>query len=286
VVVDALIEPSRLIRRGLGGQSGYERPPPGGQSPAQAGQEPGVGPGVLRPEVFKVHVHPLIAPPLRRADDLLDQLLLVILVLQQLMGQLTGETLVLVQIGQVEDRGHPVLEGGVHQGLVPEGDELILVKPVGEGGEEGQIGQGGPEQAPVNGGVGVGVDGEGPQGPGGVFDHNGLSGVEQVPALEGGVVPQKLGHGGIVHLGDGVQRIPRPDGVGQLGVLDHNGLPHHQPGGVGELIVLNQPLHGDAVLLGQLIHTVPRLNDMDVHKMPSFQTTVTNWPLAYPMTPL
>ena len=36
-----------------------------------------------------------------------------------------------------EDGGHPALEGGVHQGLVPEGDELLLVKPVGEGGEAG-----------------------------------------------------------------------------------------------------------------------------------------------------
>ena len=45
--------------------------------------------------------------------------------------------------------GHPALEGGVDQGLVPEGDQVILVEAVGEGSELGQIGQGGPEQAPV-----------------------------------------------------------------------------------------------------------------------------------------
>ena len=103
-----------------------------------------------------------------------------------------------------------------------------------------------------------------------------LPGVDQVPALEGGVVAQQLDGGGVVHLGDGVQRVPRPDGVGQLGVLDHDGLAHHQLGGLFQLVVLDQPLHGGAVLLGQPVHGVAGLNDMDVHEKASFQVTVTN----------
>ena len=70
------------------------------------------------------------------------------------------------------------------------------------------------------------------------------------------------------------------DGVGQLGILDHDGLPHHQLGGVGELIVLDQPVHRNAVLLRQLVHGIAGLDDMDIHWAPSFQTTVTNSLLA------
>ena len=47
-----------------------------------------------------------------------------------------------------------------------------------------------------------------------------------------GLLGRKLGHGGGIRLGDGVQRIPGPDSVGELGVLDHNGLSHHQMGGI------------------------------------------------------
>ena len=280
MVVDALVQPAGLVRGGLGGQSGYERQTPGGQRPAQPGQKSGVILPILCPDIFKVHVHPLVAPAVHGADDPSDELPLVLLVLQQFMGQLGGEALLLIQIGQVEDGDHPALEGGVHQGFVPERDQFPLVKSVGKGCNLRQVGQGGPEQIPVDVGVCVGVDGKGPPGPGGVFYHDDLSGVDQVPALKGGVVAQQLGYRGVVHLGDGVQRVPRPDGVGQLRVLDHDGLSHHQLGGVFQLVVLEQPLHRDAVLLGQPVHGVARLDDMDVHRFTSFQTTVTNSLLA------
>ena len=203
------------------------------------------------------------------------------------MGLFRGKAVLAVQVGQVEDGGHPALEGGAGQRLVLEGDQVVPVEAVGEGGDLGQVGQGGPEQAPADVGIGVGVDGERPSGPGGVFHHDMLSGVNQVPALKARVVAQQLGHSGVVHLGDGVQGIPRPDGVGQFRVLDHDGLPHHQVGGVGQLVVLDQPLHGDAVLLGQPVHGVAGLDDMDVHNNSSYEvkgggfyTTVINSLLA------
>ena len=48
--------------------------------------------------------------------------------------------------------------------------------------------------------------------------------------------------------------------------MNHQRLPHHQLGGVRELIVLDEPGHGDAVLIGQFIQGISRLNHMDVHK--------------------
>lgn len=49
---------------------------------------------------------------------------------------------------------------------------------------------------------------------------------------------------------------------------------------IGQLVVLEQPFHGNAVLLGQLVHSIAGLNNMDVHGIVSFHTTVINSLLA------
>ena len=93
-----------------------------------------------------------------------------------------------------------------------------------------------------------------------------LSGVDPVAPLQAGVVAQQLPQRDPGVPGDGKQRVTGPDGIGGTGILDHQRLPHYQLGRIWKLIVLDEPGHGDAVLIGQFIQGVSRPNHMDIHK--------------------
>ena len=93
-----------------------------------------------------------------------------------------------------------------------------------------------------------------------------VSGVDPVAPLQAGVVAQQLPQRDPGVPGDGKQRVTGPDGIGGTGILDHQRLPHYQLGRIWKLIVLDEPGHGDAVLIGQFIQGVSRPNHMDIHK--------------------
>ena len=139
----------------------------------------------------------------------------------------------------MEHGGDPRLEGGLGQGPVLRGEQ----RPVGgelegEGGELGQIGEGGGEQRPVDGGVGVGVDGEGPLGLPLIADDQGLTGKDPVQPPQAWVVAQQLVRADLIAPGHRPQGVPLLHHVGEGGIPHQDDLPHHQLGGVGQLVVL------------------------------------------------
>lgn len=85
------------------------------------------------------------------------------------------------------------------------------------------------------------------------------------PAREGVVAEQGL-DSQAVGLSDGEERIAGADHIGALRVLDYDGLSHHQPGGVRELIVLQQTGHGHAVGKGDGVQGIARFDNMDIHR--------------------
>ena len=171
--------------------------------------------------------------------------------------------------------------GRVDEGLVVQGDKSALGgDAVGEGGHGGEEGESLAQKGRVDLRVGVAAHREGAlllllEG-----EDQLLAGEGGFPALQLGVVPQKLAQGDPAPLGGLGQGLPRPEDQGLPGVLDHQRLPHRQPAGVRGPVIQQQAGHGDPVLLGDPVEGVPGLHHMNVHGVPPQPFRVTKSSLA------
>lgn len=265
-----LVQKAGLGGGGLGcGGDHHGTSPAGG---AQIGHEVGIGTGIIAREIFKVDVHTFVSSALQLCHDLIDQPLPCGGILQHGLTHVRGELSVRPQGGQVEQGRGAHLAALDHQRVRFGRDEIAgRCEPIGEGGHGGEEGEGGAQQLQPDGGVGVGVDDEGHIGRVlAVGHHELLSRLEQGRALQGGVVPPQLTDGQPVHLGDACQGVTGLNGVYLLWIAHHDGLPHRQPGRIGELVVTDELRHGHAILLGDEIEGVARPDHMDIHGLSSF----------------
>ena len=222
-----------LVGGGLGDQGCKDREAQGGQAFTHAGDEGGVGRGVLRVDELEVHVQPPVPLLLNGLQQAGRQAVLHRPVGEDSVGQLVGEGALLSEGGQVEQGPYPHGLGRVDEGLVVQRDKSALGgDAVGEGGHGGEEGESLAQKGRVDLRVGVAAHREGAlllllEG-----EDQLLAGEGGFPALQLGVVPQKLAQGDPAPLGGLGQGLPRLEDQGLLGVLDHQRLPHRQPAGV------------------------------------------------------
>ena len=218
----SLVQLPPLVGGGLGDQGYKNREAQGGQAFTHAGDEGGVGRGVLRVDELEVHVQPPVPFLLDGLQQAGRQVVLHRPVGENGVGQLVGEGALLGESGQVKDGPYPHGFGRVDEGLVVQGDEPALGgDAVGEGGHGGEEGEGLAQKGRVDLRVGVAAHREGPlllllEG-----EDQLLAGEGVFPALQLGVVPQKLAQGDPAPLGGLGQSFLRPEDQGLPGVLDH-----------------------------------------------------------------
>ena len=151
-----LVQISPLVGGGFGGQGHEDREPKRCQALPHAGDESGVGLGVLRVDELEVHVQ----PPVSLLPDILQeagrQAVLNRPVGEDGVGQLVGESALLGEGGQVEDGPYPHGFGCFNEGLVVQKDKPALGgDSVGEGGQVGEKGKGLAQKGRVDLRVGV-----------------------------------------------------------------------------------------------------------------------------------
>ena len=109
----ALVQVPPLVGGGLGDQGYKDREAQGGQAFTHAGDEGGVGRGVLRVDELEVHVQPPVPLLLDGLQQAGRQAVLHRPVGEDGMGQLVGEGALLGESGQVKDGLYPHGFGGV-----------------------------------------------------------------------------------------------------------------------------------------------------------------------------
>ena len=218
----SLVQIPPLVGGGLGDQGYEDREAQGGQAFTHAGDEGGVGRGILRVDELEVHVQPPVPLLLDGLQQAGRQAVLHRPVGEDGVGQLVGEGALLGEGGQVKDGPYPHGFGGVDEGLVVQGDEPALGgDAVGEWGHGGEEREGLAQEGRVDLRVGVAAHREGPlllllEG-----EDQLLAGEGVFSALQLGVVPQKLAQGDPAPLGGLGQSLPRQEDQGLPGVLDH-----------------------------------------------------------------